>query len=115
MIYTFKSRSLLLKHLEAFCQLSCGVLNSTNPIKDFTVDYPFLKEDCLLIKKISTKFTCHPSIYICFRTLGFESTTIFHHFKSYVLQFKSSVIACYTITFVEGHYVLSSFNIDTIE
>lgn len=115
MIYTFKTRSLLLKHLDALCQLSSGVMHSELPMKDFSFDLPYLKEDCLLIKKMSTKFCNKAKIYIAFRTLGFESTTILHHFKQRVSQFKSTVLACYTITFEDGYYLLESFNPDNNE
>lgn len=112
MIYTFRTRCELIKHLHALCELSGSIEHSALPMKDFEIELPYLMSGLFLLKQLAKKFSNTSKLYIAFRTSGFESSTIFHHFKSTVTSFHSSVIACYAISFSDGHYCLQqiSFN-----
>lgn len=112
MTYTFRTRCEIIKHLRALCELSCSVEHSPFPMRDFDQDLPALMDDLLLLKRLSLKFSLRNSkIYIAFRTTGFESSTIPNHFRSRVTAFLTSVIACYTIQFVDGYYILEQFEL----
>lgn len=113
MTYTFRTRCELIKHLRALCELSGSIEHSALPMKDFETTLPYLLDDCLMIKSLSKKSSQNRAykIYIAFRTTGFEASTIFHHFKSRVTAFQTSLIACYTIQFVDCHYTLQQFEL----
>lgn len=106
MTYTFRTRCKLIKHLRALCEFSCSIQHSTLPMTDFEIELPSLMADLLVLKQLAIKYSNTSKLYIAFRTTGFEASTVFHHFRSTVTAFQSSLIACYVIKFVNGYYTL---------
>lgn len=112
MIYKFRTRREVIQHIHALCELSSSIEHSNLPISDFEHDLSDLLSDLKIIKKLSKKFTHPVKMYIAFRTTGFDSSTILQHFKSRVTSFQTSFIACYTIQFSDGFYILNKFSLN---
>lgn len=109
MTYIFRTRCELIKHLRALCELSGSIEHSVLPMLDFEIELPYLMGKLLLLKQLAKKYSNTSKLYIAFRTTGFEASTNFHHFKTRVTVLQSSLIACYTIRFVDCHYTLQQF------
>lgn len=106
-IFTFHSATAVINHLHGMAHLCCSFAPSKFPLSDFKYD-----RFSMLNVLIHMRTGDYKSLYIGFRTYGFESETSARAFKQRMCGFNSTALAAYVVKFVDDCYILSPLSLD---